>query len=72
MAIQVLSGSILESKITGDRLEMSPILIIVSLYVCGWIWGIIGMLLSVPLTILIMIIIKHVREMKVEEPLERG
>ena len=43
----------------GDRLDMSPILLIVSLYVWGWIWGIIGMLLSVPLTILIMVIVKH-------------
>lgn len=64
MAVQVLFGSILEPKIAGDRLDMSPILIIVSLYVWGWIWGMIGMLLSVPLTIMIMIIIKHAHAMK--------
>jgi AI-2 transport protein TqsA len=67
MAVQILFGSILEPKIAGDRLDMSPILIIVSLYVWGWIWGVVGMLLSVPLTILILIIIKHVRLMKAEE-----
>lgn len=61
MAVQVLFGSILEPKIAGDRLNISPILIIVSLYVWGWIWGIIGMLLSVPLTIFILIIIKHMQ-----------
>jgi len=72
MAVQVLFGSILEPKIAGDRLDMSPILIIVSLYVWGWIWGIIGMLLSVPLTILIMIIIKHVRAMETKEVAENG
>ena len=71
-AIQILFGSILEPKIAGDRLNMSPILIIVSLYVWGWIWGIIGMLLSVPLTILILIIIKHVRAMKTEKVVENG
>jgi AI-2 transport protein TqsA len=38
---------------------MSPILIVVSLYVWGWIWGISGMLLSVPLTILILVAVKH-------------
>jgi len=64
MVVQVLFGSILEPKIAGSRLNMSPILIILSLYVWGWIWGVIGMLLSVPLTILIMIIIKHVGPMR--------
>ncbi len=60
MAVQILFGSILEPRIAGKRLNMSPILIILSLYVWGWIWGIIGMLLSVPFTIFILIILKHV------------
>jgi predicted PurR-regulated permease PerM len=59
MAVQVLFGSILEPKIAGKRLNMSPIVILVSLYLWGWIWGIVGMLLSVPLTILIMVAVKH-------------
>jgi predicted PurR-regulated permease PerM len=59
MAVQILFGNILEPRIAGKRLNMSPILILISLYVWGWIWGIIGMLLSVPLTIVIMIIVKH-------------
>ena len=67
MAVQILFGSILEPKIAGDRLNMSPILIILSLYLWGWIWGIIGMLLSVPLTILIMIAIKHMGQMETSE-----
>ncbi len=65
IAIQTLFGSILEPKIAGDRLNMSPILIIVSLYLWGWMWGIIGMLLSVPLTLLIMITLKHIGPLKV-------
>lgn len=67
IAIQVLFGSVLEPKITGKRLHMSPILIIISLYVWGWIWGVLGMLLSVPLTILIMIALKYVGPMKQPE-----
>ena len=39
MAVQVLFGSILEPKIAGTRLNMSPILIILSLYLWGWICG---------------------------------
>jgi len=59
LAVQFFFGNILEPKMTGSRLNMSPILIIFSLYIWGWIWGIIGMLLSVPLMIVIMIVIRH-------------
>jgi predicted PurR-regulated permease PerM len=61
MAVQVLFGNILEPRIAGKRLKMSPIVILISLYVWGWIWGVVGMMLSVPLTIVIMIIVKHFR-----------
>jgi predicted PurR-regulated permease PerM len=59
MAIQVLFGNILEPRIAGKRLNMSPIVILISLYLWGWIWGVVGMLLSVPLTILIMVLVRH-------------
>jgi predicted PurR-regulated permease PerM len=38
---------------------MSPILILVSLYVWGWIWGVVGMFVSVPLTIMILIVVRN-------------
>ena len=61
MAVQILFANILEPKIAGKRLNMSPILILVSLYVWGWIWGVVGMFLSVPLTIMILIVVRHMR-----------
>jgi len=67
MAVQVVFGSILEPKFTSERLNMSPILIMVSLYVWGWIWGITGMFISVPLTILIMVSVKHIGGADTEE-----
>ncbi len=60
MAVQILFGNILEPKLAGKRLNMSPILILISLYVWGWIWGVVGMFLSVPLTIMILIVIRHI------------
>ncbi|MCZ6681362.1 MAG: AI-2E family transporter, partial [Candidatus Poribacteria bacterium] len=64
MAVQIFFGNILEPKIAGERLNMSPILILVSLYVWGWIWGVIGMFLSVPLTIMILIVVRHMGSMR--------
>ncbi len=61
MVVQILFGNILEPKLAGKRLNMSPIVILISLDVWGWIWGVVGMFLSVPLTIMILIVVKHLR-----------
>jgi predicted PurR-regulated permease PerM len=72
MAVQFLFGNIIEPKVTGKRLNVSPIVILISLYVWGWIWGIVGMLLSVPLTILVMVMTKHLSTLKPLEPIAAG
>jgi predicted PurR-regulated permease PerM len=43
----------------GDKLGLNPLVILVSLLVWGYIWGIAGMFLSVPLTAVVKIIISN-------------
>ncbi|MCB2181856.1 MAG: AI-2E family transporter [Desulfobulbaceae bacterium] len=50
VAIQVIVGNFLEPKIMGKGLNLSPLVVLLSLVFWGWMWGIPGMLLSVPLT----------------------
>jgi len=50
VAIQLVVGNILEPKIMGRGLNLSPLVVLLSLVFWGWMWGIAGMLLSVPLT----------------------
>ncbi|MAT59332.1 MAG: hypothetical protein CMF23_15275 [Ignavibacteriae bacterium] len=57
--IQNIIGNILEPKIFGDRLGLNPIVILISLLVWGYIWGIVGMILSVPLTAIIKLVISN-------------
>lgn len=57
--IQNIIGNIIEPKIFGDRLGLNPLVILFSLMLWGYIWGIIGMFLSVPLTAVIKIIISN-------------
>lgn len=57
--VQNLIGNLLEPKIMGDRLGLNPLVILVSLLVWGYIWGIAGMFLSVPLTAVVKIIISN-------------
>ena len=55
IAVNFILGNILEPRIEGARLGLSPFAILVSLALWGYIWGFIGMILAVPMTVIIKI-----------------
>ncbi|GAB4184683.1 MAG: AI-2E family transporter [Wenzhouxiangellaceae bacterium] len=59
-SIQILVGNVIEPMLMGRTLNLSTFVIIVSLTVWGAVWGIVGLFLSVPMTVMIMIICAHV------------
>ncbi|MFW5954943.1 MAG: AI-2E family transporter [Guyparkeria sp.] len=52
LVVNVSIGSILEPRLLGRSLGLSPVIVLVSLLVWGWVFGPIGMLLAVPLTMI--------------------
>jgi predicted PurR-regulated permease PerM len=54
-AIQVFVGNFLEPKLMGNSLNISPLVTILALSFWGAIWGITGMFLSVPITVMLVI-----------------
>jgi predicted PurR-regulated permease PerM len=56
VVIQFLTGNLLEPKLLGASLNISPLVVLLSLAVWGKLWGITGMFLCVPLTVILMII----------------
>ncbi len=50
VVIQMVVGNYVEPKVMGKGLNLSPITVLFALLFWGWMWGIPGMLLSVPLT----------------------
>jgi AI-2 transport protein TqsA len=58
-AIQFAIGSLIEPKLMGNRLNLSPIVILLSLGLWGSIWGIPGMFLCVPITVIMMIVCSY-------------
>ena len=58
-AIQVTIGNIITPKVVGDRLGVSPVVILLSLLLWGMIWGIPGALLSTPIISIIKIVCEN-------------
>ncbi|MBQ6434950.1 MAG: AI-2E family transporter, partial [Synergistaceae bacterium] len=59
-AIQITIGNIITPKVVGDRLGVSPVVILLSLLLWGMIWGIPGALLSTPIISIIKIICENI------------
>ena len=57
ISIQLLIGSFVEPRLLGSSLNISPFVIILSLVLWGFIWGVVGMLLCVPLTAILIVIL---------------
>ena len=57
---QVTIGNFLDPRLQGRRLNISPLLILFSLIFWGWIWGVIGMFLSVPIMVVIQITCENI------------
>lgn len=58
--IQFIIGNILEPQVIGDLLDLHPISVLMALIFWGMIWGIVGMFLAVPLTVIMQIIFSRI------------
>ena len=61
---QLVIGNIIDPRLTGNSLNLSPLVLILSLVIWGNIWGIMGMFLSVPIMIILTIILHEIPQTK--------
>ena len=59
LAIHLTCASVLEPRIIGKAVGLSPVVILFALAFWGSCWGLTGMLLAVPLTVMLKIICEH-------------
>lgn len=64
ITVNMVLGNIIEPKIEGNNLGISPFVILVSLSLAGWLWGILGMILAVPSMVIIKIICENISYLK--------
>lgn len=60
--LQFVVGNILEPKLMGKQLKINTVSVLFGLVLWGSIWGVVGMLLSVPLMVLIKLILEQVED----------
>ncbi len=55
LAVNVIIGNFLDPRLIGRKLGLSTLIVFISMFFWGWVLGPIGMLLSVPLTMIVKI-----------------
>ena len=60
LVLHTLEGQILTPVILGRRMRISPLILILALMLFGWLWGIIGLLLAVPLLVCMKIVLSRI------------
>jgi AI-2 transport protein TqsA len=60
LAIEQVMGNYVDPKVMGRQLSLSPLVVLISLLLWGWVWGFVGVLIAEPLTMLVTILFAQV------------
>jgi predicted PurR-regulated permease PerM len=64
--INLLLGNFVEPMLMGRRFGLSTLVVVLSVLFWGWLWGPVGMLLAVPLTMMLKVVLDNSRRVPVD------
>ena len=64
LALGTLEGSFITPWVMGRSLTLNPVIILISLVLWGWMWGIVGIILAVPILAAFKIFCAHIKPME--------
>jgi predicted PurR-regulated permease PerM len=64
IAINIIEGNFVTPHLMGKHLPLNPVTIFLSLLYWGWVWGPVGTLLAVPITVMLQVSFSHIGALK--------
>jgi predicted PurR-regulated permease PerM len=64
LTLAVLEGNFITPVVMGRSLTLNPVLVLLSLMFWGWMWGIVGVILAVPILAAFKIFCTHIEQME--------
>jgi len=62
--MQGIMGNIIEPRLMAFQLNLSPLFVLASLIFWGWLWGVLGMILAVPLMATVKIVFENIKPLQ--------
>ena len=60
LLIHIVEGQVITPIVLGRRMALSPLILILGLMLLGWLWGLVGLLLTVPLLVCIKMLLQRI------------
>lgn len=64
LALNILEGQFFTPTMAGHRLALSPVVVFLSILLWGWMWGVVGILIAVPLLVCIKLVCDSVDSLR--------
>jgi predicted PurR-regulated permease PerM len=64
LVLQGIEGQLVTPVVVGQRMALSPLLLVLALMLFGFLWGFIGLLLAVPLLVCAKIVLSRIEGME--------
>jgi predicted PurR-regulated permease PerM len=64
ITLHLIALNVLYPKLLGNRMQLNPLAVTMSLLLWAWLWGAIGLVLAIPITAAMKIIFDHIESLK--------
>lgn len=64
LAVELVTGQVVEPTLYGRSTGLSPLAVIVAAIFWGWIWGLVGIIVSTPISLCLVVLGRHIERLE--------